>query len=44
MRILLDTCTFLWVIREESKLSDLALTLFRDPANDVFLSAVSAWE
>lgn len=44
MRILLDTCTFLWVVREESKLSPEAMTLFRDPANDVFLSAVSAWE
>jgi PIN domain nuclease of toxin-antitoxin system len=44
VRILLDTCTFLWVIREESRLSAEASALFRNPANDVFLSAVSAWE
>jgi PIN domain nuclease of toxin-antitoxin system len=44
VRILLDTCTFLWVIREASKLSAEAVSLFRSPGNEVFLSAVSAWE
>ncbi|RPJ22148.1 MAG: type II toxin-antitoxin system VapC family toxin [Desulfobacteraceae bacterium] len=44
MRILLDTCTFLWIIGDAPELSNRARELFIDPANDVFLSAVSAWE
>ena len=44
MRILLDTCTFLWLILEAPELSAKARDAFTDPANDVFLSAVSAWE
>jgi len=44
MRILLDTCTFLWIIGDAPELSKRARELFVDPANDVFLSAVSAWE
>ena len=38
MRILLDTCTFLWIITAEQKLSSNARELFVDPFNDVFLS------
>lgn len=44
MRLLLDTCTFLWVISSSPRLSTRAGELFRDPDNEVFLSAVSAWE
>lgn len=44
MKLLLDTCTFLWVTRGDAQLSPAAAALFRDPANEVFLSAVSAWE
>ncbi|MDH3602578.1 MAG: type II toxin-antitoxin system VapC family toxin [Candidatus Tectomicrobia bacterium] len=44
MRILLDTRTFLWMIIDAEHLSDTAREVFREPANDVFLSAVSAWE
>jgi len=44
VRILLDTCTFLWIIGDAPELSNRARELFIDPANDVFLSAVSAWE
>lgn len=44
MRILLDTCTFLWIITAEQKLSSNARELFVDPFNDVFLSSVSSWE
>jgi len=44
MRILLDTCTFLWIIGDAPELSKGARRLFIDPANEVFLSAVSAWE
>lgn len=42
--ILLDTCTFLWVIRDSSDLSPFARSLFIDPENTIYLSAVSAWE
>jgi len=44
LKILLDTCTFLWIITAEPKLSSNARELFVDPFNDVFLSAVSTWE
>jgi PIN domain nuclease of toxin-antitoxin system len=44
LKILLDTCTFLWIITAEQKLSSNARDLFVDPFNDVFLSSVSAWE
>jgi PIN domain nuclease of toxin-antitoxin system len=44
MKLLLDTCTFLWAVRGDARLSSGATALFRDPANDVYLSAVSAWE
>ncbi len=44
MRILLDTCTFLWIITAEQKLSSNARELFVDPFNEVFLSSVSSWE
>ena len=43
-KLLLDTCTFLWVIRDSPELSPLARDLFSDPENTVYLSAVSAWE
>lgn len=42
--ILLDTCTFLWVIRDAPELSQDARSLFIDPENIVYFSAVSAWE
>ena len=44
MRLLLDTCTFLWIAAGSTQLSRRAAQLFADPANEVFLSAVSAWE
>jgi len=44
MRILLDTCTFLWIIADAPELSARTRELFVDPANDVFLSSVSTWE
>jgi PIN domain nuclease of toxin-antitoxin system len=44
MRILLDTCTFLWLILGADDLSDRARQLFVDPDNEVYLSVVSAWE
>jgi len=44
MRLLLDTATFLWVVSDAPELSDRARELVVDPENDVYLSAVSAWE
>ncbi|HXH01804.1 MAG TPA: type II toxin-antitoxin system VapC family toxin [Candidatus Competibacteraceae bacterium] len=44
MRVLLDTCTFLWLITGSEKLSEQARRAFSDPANEVYLSAVSPWE
>ncbi len=44
MRLLLDTCTFLWLIADSPELSNRARGLLIEPANDVFLSAGSAWE
>ena len=44
MRLLLDTCTFLWIVAGASELSSRARELAVDPANEVYLSAVSAWE
>lgn len=44
MRILLDTATFLWIVADAPELSDSARSRFQDPGNEVYLSAVSAWE
>ena len=44
MRILLDTCTFLWLVVSAPELSPAARACFADTGNEVFLSAVSAWE
>lgn len=44
MNLLLDTCTFLWIAVDASDLSKNARELFLDTENEVYLSAVSAWE
>ena len=43
MKLLLDTCTFLWLAGGGS-LSERSADAIRDPSNDVFLSPVSTWE
>jgi PIN domain nuclease of toxin-antitoxin system len=43
VRLLLDTCTFLW-LAGGGPLSTDAADAIRTPANDVFLSAASVWE
>ncbi len=43
MKLLLDTCTFLWLAGGAS-LSPAAAAAVRDASNDVYLSAVSTWE
>ncbi|HSA87577.1 MAG TPA: type II toxin-antitoxin system VapC family toxin [Nitrospira sp.] len=44
MKLLLDTCTFLWLITDDPALSDKARDLFIDPVNEAYLSSVSVWE
>ena len=44
MRLLLDTCSFLWIVGGSNELSSRARQVFADPANEVILSAASAWE
>jgi len=44
VRLLLDTCTFLWIVGGSSELSSRAREVVVDPANEAFVSAASAWE
>jgi PIN domain nuclease of toxin-antitoxin system len=44
MKLLLDTCTFLWIAGDDRRLSRRARSLFQSPEHEVFLSAASAWE
>ncbi len=44
MKLLLDTCTFLYIVTNDPALSKKAAAAFRDRSNDVFLSAASVWE
>lgn len=44
VRLLLDTCTFLWIVAGAAELSARSRELFSDPDNDLYLSSVSAWE
>ncbi|GAB6040688.1 type II toxin-antitoxin system VapC family toxin [Endothiovibrio diazotrophicus] len=44
MRLLLDTHVFLWLVTEDSRLSDRAKALFLDGGNELLLSAVSGFE
>lgn len=44
MKLLLDTCTFLWTLSGKPPLPARVADLIRNPDNQVFLSAASAWE
>jgi PIN domain nuclease of toxin-antitoxin system len=44
MRLLLDTHVWLWMIARPERLSAEARARLEDPANELFLSAASAWE
>jgi PIN domain nuclease of toxin-antitoxin system len=44
VRILLDTCSFLWLAGRPAEASAKARELFADPDNEIFLSVVSCWE
>ena len=44
MKLLLDTCAFIWFQADAPELSRTARAQILDPANEVFLSAISVWE
>ncbi len=44
MKLVVDTCTFLWLAADAPELSHAAKAACRDPGNTVYLSALSAWE
>ena len=44
MKYLLDTCTFLWFISGDEKISPVAAELIKNPENEIFLSVISNWE
>ena len=44
MKVLLDTCTFLWLTHDAPELSEGAKEIFTEIANEVYLSVVSVWE
>ena len=44
MKLLVDTCTFLWLAADGPELSPAARTACRAPENEVYLSSLSAWE
>ncbi len=44
MKYLLDTCAFLWFLEDSPNLTPAARKAIIDPSNEIYLSAVSAWE
>ena len=44
MKLLLDTCAFLWLNNDRGRLTARVLQLCADEGNELYLSAVSAWE
>ena len=44
MKLLLDTCTFLWIVGQPQQLPAVILELYASPDNEVYRSAASAWE
>ncbi len=44
MRLLLDTCTFLWLSQQPSRLSTAAAQAIDNSANGLFVSDISVWE
>lgn len=44
MKVLLDTCTFLWAVADPGKLPARVTDLILTQDNEVYVSAASAWE
>jgi PIN domain nuclease of toxin-antitoxin system len=44
VRVLLDTCAFIWLALNPARLSTAATGVINDPGNELLLSDVSVWE
>ncbi|ESS73163.1 toxin-antitoxin system, toxin component, PIN family [Methyloglobulus morosus KoM1] len=44
MKVLLDTCAFLWLVTDDPKLSELSKEIFLDSGNELLLSAATGFE
>src|SRR5262245_39058548 len=44
MRLLIDAHSLLWAVDDPTRLSPVATTALKDPANELFVSAVTVWE
>jgi PIN domain nuclease of toxin-antitoxin system len=44
VKLLLDTHTLLWFLRDDPNLSPVAKKIIQDPANHKFVSVASCWE
>jgi PIN domain nuclease of toxin-antitoxin system len=44
VRLLLDTCTFLWAVSDPDQLPARVVDLMLAPEHEVFVSAASGWE
>lgn len=44
MKVLLDTCAFLWLTTDSPAFSEKAKGVFQDTGNVIYLSSVSIWE
>jgi PIN domain nuclease of toxin-antitoxin system len=44
MNVLLDTCTFLWILNDSKNLTTKAKKTFLNDENECFLSVASLWE
>ena len=44
MNLLLDSCAFLWFVKDDPQLSMTAKRFIEDPANRKFVSVASCWE
>ncbi len=44
MELLLDTCTLLWTLFDDKKLSQEVKEIINNPDNDIFVSSASLWE
>jgi PIN domain nuclease of toxin-antitoxin system len=44
MKLLIDTCTFLWIVGGGRELPARVRDVYASPDNETYLSAVSAWE
>jgi PIN domain nuclease of toxin-antitoxin system len=44
VKLLLDTCTFLWFNADAPALSERAKAMCLDPESELYLSVISAWE